>query len=185
MAKFTTFFLLFIMLAVNGSIVSATSFQQSSCSDEWPSGPASGRVELSYEIDENCAPINFKILSSEPEGIFDAAAMCLVENGSISPSSVWPRFSWRDVDLEHAISESEYRRLLQEYRVEHPDKFHKKSLPVLLENESWGIVTCFFTEDRSRTGAEIMEDGDSDEPRGIEDFSVIPVQFFESNFSVL
>ena len=182
MARLGTFFLLFTMVSVSGELASATSAQKDLCSEEWPSEFESGRVELSYEIGENCEPINFIILNSDPEDEFDAAAMCLVQGKHVSMPSFESPFDASLPKAERVLTESEYRKLVQDFRDEHPEKFHERSIPVSLENESKGIVTCYFTEDWVRTGAEIVEG--SAEPRNIDDFSVFPVQFYESNFVV-
>lgn len=78
-------FLLTLILSSAG--VSAT--ESENCDSGYPIAAArqgiEGFVQLGFDISTEGKPVNIKVIKSEPEGVFDAPAICALSKWKYSP----------------------------------------------------------------------------------------------------
>ena len=125
----------------------------------------SGRVEITHRVSATCEVVDVEIVGSEPSGVFDEAAVCLVRARS-QPDA--PVVAARVLTAEEAAVE------LAKHRAASPDKFHERAIVVQLGDGTSRTLTCFFDEAWRRTSVQ-LSGSEADKPV-ITDPSQLPVQ---------
>ena len=113
-----------------------------------------GHVELTYRISPTCEVSDIEIVRSDPKGVFDETAACVVRARS-RPDA--PVAEVRVLTAEEAEEE------LMKWRAANPAKYHSREIVVQLDDGASRTLMCFFDAAWRRTSAELAG-GDADKP---------------------
>lgn len=150
------------------ALASSTIYRGPNCFEEgWPPGVETGKTHFTYRINRSCEITDVHFLVSEPEGVFDDAALC---------SARWsPPYAPPQVD--RTITSVQYEEELQTFREIHPRRYHNRSISVKTDDGMDVQITCYFTENWQPTEAVIGYDVNGEyrnEP--FLDFDSLPTQ---------
>jgi len=132
-----------------------------------PEGVAhlSGRVELTHHVSPTCEVSDVEIVRSDPPGVFDEAAACLVRAHSRPDAPVAEVRVLTPEEAEIAFARQ---------RAANPDKYHSREIVVELADGTNRTLMCFFDAAWRRTAVELAG-GDANKPM-ITDPLQLPVQ---------